>query len=72
MNALQEQVGGSHYSESPAGYQPFEISHALRLNPIEHTALKYILRHRRKNGKQDIQKAIHTLQILLQLEYPNE
>ena len=49
-NALSTQVGGDHYKNQPAGYQPFEISFALGLNALEHTALKYILRHRTKGG----------------------
>lgn len=70
-NALSTQVGGDHYKNQPAGYQPFEISFALGLNALEHTALKYILRHRTKGGKQDLEKAKHCLAILIQLEYPD-
>lgn len=68
---LTVQIGGNHY-DNPKGYQPFEISHALKLNPVEHTVLKYLLRHRRKNGAQDLIKAKHCLDILISQEYPNE
>ena len=70
--ASVQQVGGKHYSAMPDGYQPFQISKALGLNPVEHTVLKYLLRHARKNGKQDLLKAKHCLDILIEQEYPNE
>lgn len=69
-NALKEQVGGSHYKDSPI--QPVEYSHANKLGFIEGSVVKYVSRHRQKNGRQDIEKAIHLLKILLDLEYPNE
>ncbi len=70
--ALSTQVGGEHYKNVPRGYQPFEISYALGLNAMEHTALKYLLRHRSKGGVQDLQKAKHCIDILIQLEYSKE
>lgn len=70
--AFQGQVGGEHYVSMPEGYQPFQISKALNLNPVEHTILKYLLRHRGKNGKQDLEKIRHCLDILIEQEYPND
>ena len=67
-NALKNQVGGSHYKDSPI--QPVEFSHANKLGFIEGSVVKYVSRHRQKNGRQDIEKAIHLLEILLDLEYP--
>ena len=63
------QQGGDHYKNMPAGYQPFEISKALSLSPAEHTVLKYLLRHKRKGGKQDLLKAIHAIDVILEQEY---
>lgn len=71
QDPLDTQVGGGHYKDSPRGYQPFEISKALGLNPVEHTAMKYLLRHKNKHGKQDLEKAKHCLDILIAQEYPN-
>lgn len=62
------QVGGDHYKKVE-GYQPFQISHACGLNPIEHTVLKYLLRHRRKGGADDLRKAQHCLDLLIEQEY---
>lgn len=71
-SAFSQQVDGKHYSSMPDGYQPFQISRALGLNPVEHTILKYLLRHRRKNGKVDLEKIKHCVDILIEQEYPNE
>lgn len=68
-NPLTQQEGGDHYKKLPVGYQPYEIAHALGLNGMEMNALKYVIRHRDKNKAADLRKAIHTLQILLRLEY---
>ena len=70
-SAFDSQEGGNHYSSKPEGYQPFQISKALDLNPVEHTVLKYLLRHRDKNGKVDLLKAKHCLDILIEQEYPD-
>ena len=67
-NALKTQVGGSHYKGMKI--QHVEFVHANGIPYIEANAIKYICRHRQKNGRQDIEKAIHYLQILLDLEYP--
>ena len=67
-SALQTQIGGSHYKGKKI--QHVEFVHANGIPYIEANAIKYICRHRQKNGRQDIEKAIHYLQILLALEYP--
>lgn len=67
-SALKVQVGGDHYKSLKI--QPMEYSMKNELNACQHTAIKYITRYKNKNGKQDILKAIHTLQLLIELEYP--
>ncbi len=69
-NALATQVGGNHYKSM--AIQPMEYSMVNNLNACQHTAIKYITRYKMKNGKQDIEKAIHTLQLLLEIEYPDK
>lgn len=64
-SALDRQVGGTHYKDMPI--QPLEFFHRNNVGPIEAVAIRYILRWRNKNGVQDIDKAIHTLQILREL-----
>jgi hypothetical protein len=69
-NATKRQIGGDHYSELPEHYQPIVIAKALDLAPWEYNVLKRLLRHRKKHGKVDLQKAIHDLELGIQLEYP--
>ncbi len=61
-NALQAQVGGNHYKKLKI--QPVEYIMANNLGFCEGSAIKYITRWRDKGGVQDIDKAIHFLQIL--------
>lgn len=65
---LSVQVGGDHYKSLPI--QPTEFCQRNGLGHCESSVVKYVCRHRRKGGRQDIEKAIHYLQILLELEYP--
>jgi hypothetical protein len=66
MAATDQQVGGTHYQ---GDIQPLEYIRANGLNYEEGNVVKYVTRHRKKNGKQDIEKAIHYLQLLLEYEY---
>ena len=65
--ALDEQIGGDHYKQYPI--QPMVYSMANELNACQHTAIKYITRYKNKHGKQDLEKAIHTIQLLMEIEY---
>lgn len=67
--ALEEQIGGEHYKKY--AIQPIEFVHKNNIPAIEASAIKYIVRHKDKNGAEDIKKAIHVLKILLELEYPD-
>jgi hypothetical protein len=67
MSALSHQEGGSHYRTMKI--QPVEYIHANGLPFIEGSVVKYVTRHRQKNGAEDIKKAIHFLNLLLELEY---
>lgn len=69
-SALDVQVGGGHYKDMKI--QPIEYCHANSLGFIESGVVKYVSRHKSKNKVQDINKAIHLLQLLKELEYPNE
>lgn len=70
MSALKVQEGGSHYKALKI--QPVEYIHANEIPFIEGNVIKYITRHKTKNGKQDLLKARHFIDLLLELEYPNE
>ena len=60
---LDKQVGGGHYKDF--AIQPIEFIVANKLGFREGNAVKYICRHDKKNGKQDIEKAIHYLEMIL-------
>jgi hypothetical protein len=65
--ALQKQIGGSHYAEM--AIQPIEFITANNLSFLEGNIIKYVCRHRNKNGADDIKKAMHYCELLLQMEY---
>lgn len=76
MSALDIQVGGDHYKTM--GVQPFEATYAnfgyegLRA-AVYTKVLKYLGRKKGDSHVQDIEKAIHCLQIQLEAarqEYP--
>ena len=64
---LAMQVGGSHYKHY--AIQPIEFFIANGVPYAEAAVMKYVLRHRRKNGAEDLKKAMHILEILLKEEY---
>jgi hypothetical protein len=61
------QVGGDHYKSMRI--QPTAFIEANKLGWCEGNAVKYICRHNRKGGTDDILKAIHYLELLLETEY---
>jgi len=69
-SALNVQVGGWHYKDMPI--QPVEYIYKNGLGFIEGCVIKYVSRYKHKNGKQDLEKAIHFLNLLIELEYPNK
>ena len=64
----EKQVGGDHYVQ--CGMQPKEFILANNLGYFEGAVVKYVARYRSKGGKQDLEKAIHCLEILLDQHYP--
>ena len=66
MSALSKQIGGQHYQTK---IQPIDFIYENQLGFIEGNVIKYVSRHREKNGAEDIKKAIHYLEILLEKEY---
>lgn len=64
--ALGRQEGGSHYRDFVI--QPVEFCHVNNIPYIEATAIKYLCRWRKKNGLEDLKKAKHFIEILIELE----
>lgn len=65
MSALDTQEGGSHYKNM--AIQPVEYIVKNNLGYLEGNVIKYVSRHRVKNGEEDIRKAIHYLQMILEM-----
>jgi hypothetical protein len=70
MTAINEQVGGDHYKHMPI--QPMEYSMKNNLNACQHTVVKYVTRYKVKGGKQDLLKAIHCIELLIEMEYGDD
>lgn len=68
MAATDKQEGGNHYKEM--AIQPVEFIHKNNIPFIEGCVIKYVCRHKRKNGLEDLKKAIHFLEMLIEMEYP--
>lgn len=64
--SLNVQVGGNHYKDMKI--QPIEYIHANGLGFLEGNAIKYITRYKSKGGVQDLQKAKHYIEMLIELE----
>ncbi len=65
-SSMVKQVGGSHYKKYKI--QPVEYAMANNLNYCQANAIKYITRYKDKGGIEDLHKAIHNLEILIELE----
>ena len=65
--ASKTQVGGDHYKNMVI--QPVEFIHRNKIGYIEGSVIKYVCRHRSKNGRQDLEKAKHFIDLLIEKEY---
>jgi hypothetical protein len=61
---INYQIGGSHYKDSKI--QPIEYIFANNLGFCEGNVVKYITRYKNKNGIEDLNKAKHYIEILIQ------
>ena len=66
-SALDVQEGGNHYKSLVI--QPVEYIHKNNLDYFQGNVIKYITRHKSKNGAEDVRKALHYCQLVLELQY---
>lgn len=66
-NALEIQHGGNHYKDMKI--QPIEFIHANNIDYLAGNVIKYIVRHKKKNGIEDVKKALHYCQLIIEMEY---
>jgi hypothetical protein len=64
--ASETQIGGSHYSNM--AIQPIEFIHKNKLSFIQGNIVKYVCRYKSKGGIEDLDKAKHYIDLLIELE----
>lgn len=64
-SANDTQVGGDHYRKGGAEYQHWDFVVDAGLGYLEGCATKYLARHASKNGRQDLEKAAHYVQKMI-------
>lgn len=70
QSANDIQYGGDYYKSQPI--QPWDYIVSNNLGFLEGNAVKYLSRFRQKNGVEDLKKAIHYIQKLIEIEECNE
>jgi hypothetical protein len=63
MKSYKKQVGGSHYKKYQI--QPVEFIIKNNIGFVEGNIIKYILRFKEKGGVQDLLKAKHYIELLI-------
>ena len=66
-DSLDKQIGGKHYRNMKI--QPAEFINENKLLFAEGNAIKYICRHNIKGKEEDVRKAIHYLEMILERDY---
>jgi len=67
MNVYKKQIGGSHYKDK--AMQPRELKNKNKLLFAEGNAIKYICRHAYKGEVQDLEKAKHYIDMIIERDY---
>jgi len=70
MKVYDKQIGGSYYLKMKI--QPSEFSNKNNLPFAEGNAIKYICRHKDKGGKEDLKKAKHYIDMIIERDYSDE
>ena len=69
-NPYDTQVGGNHYQTMKI--QPAEFINKNEMKFAEGNAIKYICRHINKGGKQDLEKAKHYIDMIIERDYGDD
>ena len=67
MSVYKKQIGGSHYKDMMV--QPSEFINKNKLQFAEGNAIKYICRHAHKGEVQDLEKAKHYIDMIIERDY---
>lgn len=68
--ASSKQVGGSHYKDFKI--QPMEFFQANQTPYDQAAVIKYVMRHEKKGKRQDLEKAKHILDMMIEYYYPEK
>jgi|TARA_R100001163_G_C5016334_1_gene160527 hypothetical protein len=67
MSTYNKQIAGSHYKKFKI--QPSKFINDNKLLFAEGNAIKYICRHPHKNGREDLEKAMHYIEMIIERDY---
>ena len=67
MSVWDKQIGGTHYRKMKI--QPSAFINQNKLLFAEGNAIKYICRHTHKGGKEDLLKAMHFIEMIIERDY---
>ncbi len=70
MKPSDKQVGGNHYKDF--AMQPAQFIHMNKIGFLEGNVIKYVCRHAAKNGRDDLLKARHYIDLLLEWQYDGQ
>ena len=67
MSVWKKQVGGNHYRKYKM--QPSQFVTENKFLYPECCVIKYVVRHQDKGGKQDLEKAKHMIDMIIERDY---
>ena len=70
MSVWKKQVGGNHYKKYKL--QPSQFVTENKLLYPEGCIIKYVIRHQDKGGKEDLLKAKHFIDMIIERDYKEE
>ena len=69
-SAMSHQEGGNHYKDM--AIQPVEFIHHNKLGFCAGNVIKYVCRYQQKNGVEDLKKARHYIDLLIEMQAEQE
>lgn len=69
VNPLSRQISGNHYKD--LAIQPVMFAEINELTFCQGNVAKYLTRHRTKNGRADVEKAIHFAELMIEVAQPS-
>ena len=70
MSVWKKQICGNHYRRYKV--QPSQFVTENKLLYPEGCVIKYVIRHQDKGGKQDLEKAKHMIDMIIERDYEEE